>query len=357
MKKGKADKLPKPQDDSHEFVIRLTADDTKLHAIVAVHSSVRGPAHGGTRMKVYSTEEEALEDVLNLSRAMSYKSALADLPYGGAKAVIILKAGEEYDRKKLLESYANRLNQLGGLFRTGTDVGLTDKDTAFMSRFCRYILGLPKAGSEEWSTSNTAARGVFIAMRAAVKHKYRVNNLAGLKIGVKGVGKLGGHLVDLLVDDGANVTIADIDKKAVAELTQKHPKLIVDDPAAIHKLKMHVYAPCAFGSEFSNETVDEVNCEIIVGGANNQLCSADIGDKLHDRGVMYIPDYVCNAGGLIFVCEDLEEDGFKPKRILQRLDNIALTVRDILEQAEKSDLPPHRVADMIARMRIKGSKK
>jgi len=337
--------------DKHEFVISLTDRESGLDAIIAIHSTVRGPAHGGTRMKVYDNHKDALEDALNLSQAMSYKSALVGLPYGGAKGVIIL-SGKKFDRQKILQAYAKKLNQLGGLFQTGTDVGLTDKDTAYMARLSPYILGLPKPEKADMSTSSAAAKGVFLAMKTAVKYKFNRDDLSGLTIGVKGVGKLGGNLVDLLLAEDARLLVADIDEDAVKRVSEKHPEVEIIDHRQILAADMDIYAPCALGHEFEISNVEQLKCSIIVGGANNQLINDAAGEAIHDRGILYIPDYVANAGGLIFVCEDLEKDGFHAERVERRLQEISLTLGKILKQSEKTGLPVFHIADMIAHERI-----
>lgn len=337
--------------DNHEYVIRLTDASSGLQGVIAVHSTARGPAHGGTRMMSYSSYEDAVEDALNLSRAMSYKSALAGLPYGGAKGVILSPA-KAFDKKKILKAYAEKIDKMGGLFRTGTDVGLTDKDTALMKEHTRYILGLPKEGNDEWSTSNAAATGVFNAIKAATKFKFGTTGLKDVTVAVKGVGKLGGHLVDLLVAAGATVTVADIEPEKTDHLKKRHPSIRAVDYQIIHAEPVSIFAPCALGGEFDEKSVSELKCQMVVGGANNQLKDENVGDLLHNRNILYVPDYVANAGGLIFVCEDLEEDGFQPKRVAERLNNISETVTEILEKSKSLNQPTHRVADKIAQERI-----
>lgn len=334
----------------HEFVISINDEESNLKAFVAIHSSRLGPAHGGTRMKKYKSEQEAIKDVLDLSKAMSYKSALASLPYGGAKAVIMLPSGK-YNRKQLLKAYAEKIEKLQGLFHTGTDVGLTDEDVIYMSDYCQYILGLPKSNNTD-TTSSSAAKGVYIAIKAAANHMYKSEDLKELVVGIKGLGKLGGELGEMLYRDGAKLIIADIDTKAVSKFVKRHPNVEVVDHNDINSLKMDIYAPCALGQEFNKNNVKDLKCEIIVGGANNQLASVVVGDMIYKNSITYVPDYVANAGGLIFVCEDLEKGEYSHQRVEQRLNGIAKTVESILDEANKKKVAPHRIADIIAKRRI-----
>ena len=336
--------------DDHEFVIAVTDTASGLRAFVAVHSRALGMAHGGTRYKSYATETEALQDALNLSRAMSYKSALAGLPYGGAKAVIILD--ENTDRQAILAAYARKIEALRGLFHTGTDVGLIDDDIRYMHQFCQYMLGVSENDAGDLSTSKAASMGVYYAMKAAAQHRYGSDDLRNKVIGIKGLGKLGGGLAKLLAADGAKLLIADVDDSAVATCVEALPNSVVVMSSEIHKQPMDMYAPCALGQEFDAMNVSELQCSIIAGGANNQLASDEVGDQIAARGILYVPDYVANAGGLIFVSEELEADGFKVDRIKQRLLAISQTVSDILAEAQATNTPTHRVAVQHAETKI-----
>lgn len=341
-----------PEYDGHEFVIFLRDEASGLDAVIAIHSRARGMAHGGTRVKQYDTEDGALRDALNLSHAMTNKSALADLPYGGAKGVISLPAGE-YDKSKILAAYAERVSSLKGLFHTGTDVGLTDEDALFMSQHCPYILGT-KTNPEGYTTSKTAALGVLHAIKAAAQHKYGSADLTGKKVGVKGVGKLGAELVRLLHGEGAQLVVADINQQSAEALSQEYPGVTVVSADEVTKTRLDIYAPCAMGSEFDAEVVAGLDCDIVCGGANNQLLNDEAGDLLFQKGILYAPDYIANAGGLIFICEELESDGFNLERLLSRVQSIGKTLSSIFERSEAQQLGTHRVADQIAKEKITG---
>lgn len=337
--------------DDHEFLVAITDTASGLKAYVSVHSTKRGPAHGGTRMMVYRQESDAIKDALRLSKAMSYKSALAGLPYGGAKGVIVLE-NDNVDREKILKAYAEKIEKLNGLFMTGTDVGLTDSDTKLMAKYSKYILGISGNDKKGYSTSKCAALGVYHAIRASAKHKYGSSELRGRKVGVKGLGKLGFELVSLLVADGVEVIAADIDQAMVEAVLLHYPSVKIVPSSEIHKQPMDIYSPCALGNEFSSRTIAELHCEIIAGGANNQLVSVKLGEKLHKRGILFIPDYIANAGGLIFVSDELEADGFHVERVLERVVNIENTVEMILKRSEVLGISPEAVADHIGEERL-----
>lgn len=340
--------------DGHEFVMALTDDANGLKAFVAVHSRKLGIAHGGTRMKKYANDDEALRDVLNLSKAMSLKSAISDLPYGGAKGVIIL--GNGVNRQSLLRSYSEKVEALGGLFHTGTDVGLTDEDIALMARHCKYMLGVAPGDKEGLSTSRTAALGVYKGIKASVHFRYGKDTLQGLRIGIKGVGKLGGELARLLIKDGVRLLVADIDSQKVKALTEKYNQIEVTSSKLISSQPLDVYSPCALGQEFDNNSVSKLQCSIIAGGANNQLANESVGDMIHEKDILYAPDFVINSGGLIFISEELETDGFDIDRVRKRLDNIPKVLLTLFQESKSTGLSTNRIALKMAIERISGGK-
>lgn len=339
---------------NHEYVIALNDDSRGLKAYVAVHNRNLGLAHGGTRMLPYHHEADAIRDVLNLSRAMSYKSASLGLPYGGAKGVIIWKDG--LNRQAVLQAYAMKVEGLNGLFRTGTDVGLTDVDIEFMAQYSSYMLGVHSVNDSGLTTSKTAALGVFYAMKAAALYRYGSDDLRGKIVGVKGIGKLGSELVELLIKEEAHLLLADIDEAKPQSIQQRYPHVEIVPVQDIHQARMNIYAPCALGNEFTLSNIKNLDCDIIVGGANNQLASVKVGDELFDRGVVYAPDFVVNAGGLIFASEELESDGFNLERVMSRLDKIPTTLMDIFRISQQQGVATHRIANKIAEDRILQSK-
>jgi glutamate dehydrogenase/leucine dehydrogenase len=313
---------------------------------------VLGPALGGTRLQVYRSENEALKDMLNLSKAMSYKCALAHLPYGGGKGVIYLAKNQDYDREKLLAAYARSVDKLGGLFKTGTDVGITDIDVVHMAEYTSHMLGVKEADRGDLSTSSCAALGVFYAMKAALTQLDGNVEFKGKRIAIKGVGKLGGELARLVHEAGATIVVADVDHAAVEKLGKSLERAEIIDEKTIHTADIDIYAPCALGNEFEDGVIKSLNCRAVVGGANNQLPSLRSGKKLHDRGILYAPDYIANSGGLIYVADELEPGGFDRTRVLERIERIETTMLDVFRRSEKNNVPTSQIADTIALERI-----
>jgi glutamate dehydrogenase/leucine dehydrogenase len=339
--------------DNHEFVIALTDKPTNLKAFIAIHDRNLGFAHGGTRMKVYDDEDQALSDVLDLSKAMSYKSALAGLPYGGGKGVIMLPVDvTEQQRAAILTAYAQKIETLQGLFHTGSDVGVTDEDTKLMAKSCQYILGVSDVALQSYTTGKMAALGVYYAIKAAAVFKYGSDDLKGKTVSVKGLGKLGGELVELLHKDGAILYVADLDAAKAQAIHDKYPVVTPVDTYELHKQKVDIYAPCALGHDLTSGLISELSCDIVCGGANNQLESKEAADELVVKNILYIPDYVANAGGLIFVSDELEFDGFHIERVMQRTIGIGDTLQTIFERSMQENVPVYQIADTIARERI-----
>ncbi len=341
--------------DGHEMVLTLSDEETGFKGYISIHSTVLGPALGGTRMQAYKSEDSALRDVLNLSRAMSYKCALAGLPYGGGKGVIIASnAGA--NRKRVLKSYARMVERMNGLFKTGTDVGIFDEDVVEMAKNTRHMLGVTKAERGNLSTSGVAALGVFVSMSTVLKILYGKDDFKGRTIAIKGVGKLGGELARLASEAGADVIVADIDRSRCLELKSKLKNIKVVSVSKIYKQAVDIYAPCALGNEFTDNVIAELCCRSIVGGANNQLPDISAGDKIFDKGIIYAPDYIVNAGGLIYVADELEKGGFQKDRVIKRTNAIKETLRGVLSRSMKEKIPTYRIADKIAIERIKSGK-
>lgn len=333
-----------PEFDDHKLVTFFSDKNSGLRAFVAIHNDNLGPATGGTRMWVYPSETDALRDALNLSRAMTYKCALAGVPYGGSKGVII---GDPHTDKTpaLLAAYARSIESMGSL-TTGTDVGLTDDDVAYMRKFSSHILGVPNGN--HLSTSAMATLGVFNSILGAAEELWGSEDLSGKTFAVKGLGKTGEGLVALLLSHGAQVTAAEIDGAKLKEVKKKYPKITIVGQAEIHRQKVDMYAPCALGGDINPHSVKELRCAAIVGTANNQLSSPDVGDWLYRSGILYVPDYVANAGGLINVVDELETGGYKKDRVLKRVADIKKTVKKIISRAKKDRTATNRIADRMA---------
>ena len=337
-----------PDFDAHEDVRVFEFDELGARAIIAVHSTWRGPAAGGCRVWAYPQLAPALTDALRLSRGMSYKNALADLPFGGGKAVIIPPAGG-FDRRALFAAFGRAVESFGGRYITAEDVGSNVADMQIVATQTRHVGGLPpKGGQAGGDPSPWTALGVFLSIQAAMK--WRLGRpLNGAKVTVQGVGAVGADLCRRLVEAGAEVTLADVDAtraQAVAERTSAY----VADPKDIHRLDADVFAPCALGAGLNAMTIGEIGPAIICGAANNQLANATIGEALCRRGKLYCPDYVVNAGGIIAVHG--EGAGDPVAQVAEKVAAIPGRLVGILKTAERSCLSPAAVADRMARDRI-----
>lgn len=331
---------------NHEMVIVLNDQEANLKAFVAIHSTKLGSALGGTRLRNYDNDTEAVKDALNLSAAMSQKCAMAGLPWGGGKAVIV--ANDIKDHWAALAAYARLIEKLGGLFRTGTDVGVTDSDVREMAKYTQYMLGVAEYDRGDLTTAGVAAQGVYYSIKAACKKVFGDENLSGRTIGVKGVGKLGAEAARLCAKEGAKVYIADVDPSRCQALVNEGGNFQVVDPKEISKMALDVFVPCAFGQEITQENVNKLNFKIIAGGANNQLADSNLGDTLFERGILYVPDYIANAGGLIYVADELEKDGFNKSRVLERTSAIQRTLENVFERVDQERKSPSSIADELA---------
>ena len=334
-----------PEFDNHKLVIKIENKNASLRGFIAIHNNNLGsPAVGGTRMFPYKSEKDALIDVLKLSRAMTYKCAIAKVPYGGAKGVIIGNPNKD-KTKKLLKKYAESVNSLKGDFCTGEDVGITQDDVNVMLKSSDYFIGKPELAGDP---SPYAALSIFYSMKSAVSYAYKKNSLKGFKVAIKGVGKVGKELAKLLYDNGAELYISDVDKKAINEIRLKITKVKIISNKKINTLPVDIYSPCALGDEFSIKNAGQIKARIICGGANNQLADNEVGDWFFRHSVIYVPDYVANSGGLINVVDELEKNGYKKNRVLRRIHGVKNTVKNILTLSDQKNKSPHRIADEIA---------
>jgi valine dehydrogenase (NAD+) len=335
----------------HEQVVFANDPATGLKAIIAIHSTALGPALGGTRFYPYASTDAALRDVLNLSRGMSYKAALAGLDLGGGKAVII---GDPATAKSeaLLRAYGRHVHSLGGRYFTACDVGTYSVDMDHIARECSFVTGRTVAHGGAGDSSVLTAYGVFQGMRAAAQVTWGEPSLAGRVVGVAGVGKVGRHLVRHLVEDDASVVITDVNPEAVARVRDELPSVrVVESEAALVATELDVYAPCAMGDALDDEVVEVLSAKIVCGAANNQLAHPGIEKALEERGIRYAPDYCVNAGGLIQVADELE--GFSFERAQQRASGIFDTTLRVFELAASDGVPPAIAADRLAEQRMR----
>ena len=334
----------------HEQVVFCHDAPTGLRAIIAIYSTALGPALGGTRFYPYASEDAAIADVLNLAKAMAYKNAMAGLDHGGGKAVIIGDP-EVIKSEALLRAYGRFVESLNGRYITACDIGTYSRDMDIVSRESRHVTGRTEPHGGAGDSSVLTALGVFQGMRAAAEHTWGSPSLRGHSVAVEGVGKVGSHLVTHLIDDGASVTVYDINDAAVQRVSAKHPAIYVAPTRSdLVSGDADIYAPCALGGAIDDATVAVLRAKVICGGANNQLAHAGIDKLLEDHGIVYAPDYVVNAGGVIQVADELE--GFNFERARAKADQIFATTKRILALAGQEGVPPAVAADRLAERRM-----
>ncbi|MFI0737787.1 Leu/Phe/Val dehydrogenase [Streptomyces sp. NPDC021100] len=337
----------------HEQVVLCQDRETGLKAVIALHSTALGPALGGTRFHPYASEEEAVRDALNLARGMSYKNALAGLEHGGGKAVIIGDP-DTIKTEQLLLAYGRFVASLGGRYVTACDVGTYVRDMDVVARECRWTTGRSPENGGAGDSSVLTAFGVFQGMRAAARTQWGEPTLRGRRVGVAGVGKVGRYLVRHLVEDGAEVVVTDVKQAAVEAIIEKFPQVTavsdVDVLVRDSRAPLDVYAPCALGGALDDETVAALTATVVCGAANNQLAHPGVEKDLADRGILYAPDYVVNAGGVIQVAEELK--GFDFDRAKAKAAKIYDTTLAIFERAAADGIPPAAAADRLAEQRM-----
>lgn len=334
--------FPALVEGGHELVALGSDPATGYRGIIAIHSTALGPAVGGTRWWRYQTEDAAVVDALRLSRGMSYKNALAGLPLGGGKAVILAPEGP-HDRAALLRAHGRFIDTLGGRYVTGEDVGTTPADMERIAETTAYVAG--REGGSGDPSPNTA-RGVLRAMQAAASFRWGTDDLRGRSVAVQGIGNVGLHLVRLLVEAGARVTVSDIDPSRVERAVREYGATS-ESPDRIHSARADIFAPCALGGGLHDRTIPEITAEMVVGAANNQLLEPRHGHALAERGILYLPDYVANAGGVCYG-GSVEVLGMSPEAARARVDAIYDTALRVLERAQADGVPPFVAADRLA---------
>ncbi len=333
----------------HEQVVFCRDDRAGLRAIIAVHSTVLGPAVGGTRMRPYPTTGEALKDVLRLSRAMTYKCAAAGLSFGGGKAVIIGDPKKDKN-ETLMRSFGRFVETLGGRFVTGEDVGMTEDDMLAIRRETKWVVGLPPAYGGGGTTAGATARGMMAGIRAAAKVVLGKDIVKGLKFAIQGVGQVGADLAAQLSAEGATVFAADVDRAALDSVCARTGATPVD-PAGIHAVEADFFCPCALGNVLSDKTIPDLRCKVIAGCANNQLEDEERHSiMLKNRGITYVVDYVINAGGVISGINELY--GYDRDRVNHQVDRIYDSVTWILETARDKGVSTVEAARQLVQAKI-----
>jgi valine dehydrogenase (NAD+) len=335
---------------AHEQVVFCQDRPSGLRAIIAIYSTALGPSLGGTRFYPFDSERAALADVLNLSKAMAYKSAMAGLSFGGGKAVII--GDPETDKTPdLLRAYGRYVQSLGGRYITACDVGTYVADMDVVAETCDYVTGRSVAEGGAGDSSVLTAHGVFLAMLAAASVRWSADGLAGRRVGIIGVGKVGRHLVELAEQSGAGIVVTDVNPDALEWARRNHPGVdVVENDAELTSAHIDILAPCALGGAITDDNVETIRAEIICGAANNQLAHDGLDKRLLERGVLYCPDFVVNSGGLIQVAEELH--GFDFERAKAKTEQIYETTLEILTLAGREGVTPTEAASHIAEERI-----
>jgi leucine dehydrogenase len=336
--------------DGHELVLFGNDEATGLKAVIAVHSTVLGPAAGGCRMWPYESNDAAVTDALRLSRGMSFKNAMAGLPFGGGKSVII---GDSRTRKspELFEAFGRMLDSLGGRYITAEDVGTTTTDMEAVARRTRYVTGLHRRPGEfGGDPSPKTALGVYLGIKAAAKFRLGRSDLAGLTVAVQGVGGVGYHLCRLLAADGAKLRVADVRTAAVQRVCDETGAEAVSTDTVLFE-DVDVVAPCALGAVLDPQSITRLRTKVIAGAANNQLASDRDGLVLHLAGVLYAPDYVINAGGIISAAREYLGGG-TDAQVTAEIGGIPARLLEIFERARRENRPTNAVADQLARERI-----
>jgi len=335
--------------DDHEQIVFCNDKDTGLKAIIGIHNSVMGPALGGTRMYNYANEWEALNDVLRLSRGMTFKAAITGLNIGGGKAVII---GDAKTQKtpELMRKFGEFVHSLSGRYITAEDVGMETADMDIVRDVTPYVTGISESRGGSGNPSPVTAYGVYLGMKAAAKQQFGSDVLSGKKVLVQGIGHVGETLVDYLTKEGAIVTIADINEQKLNEVGTKYNAQIFRGED-LYSADVDIYAPCAMGATLNDNTVYKIKAKVIAGAANNQLADENVhGAILQERGILYAPDFLINAGGIINVYAELAH--YDKAEIMRKTENIYNTTLEIFDFAIANNMTPHHAALTIAQNRI-----
>lgn len=330
----------------HESVHHVFDQKTGLRAIIAIHSTALGPAAGGCRMWNYATSDEAFVDALRLSEGMSYKNAMADLPLGGGKAVIW--GNSKTDKTpELFRALGRAIATLNGIYWSAEDVGVSVHDMAYAAEETRYVAGLPGKSGDP---SPVTAKGVFLGIKASALRAFGTDDLNGRHVVVQGVGHVGGYVCGHLAKAGARLTITDVNQETLAQVAKDTGASVVA-PADVYDVEADIFSPNALGAIINPETLPRLKVKVVAGGANNQLSTPDMGEKVKERGILYAPDYVINGGGIINVAAEIA-GAYDPAWVEGKLQRLVQTLGEVLDEAQSEGKATNRVADALARLRI-----
>ena len=341
-------------DQDHEQIIYCSDKDLGLKAIIGIHDTTLGPSIGGTRMWNYSTEQDGLKDVLRLSKAMSLKSSLAGLNAGGGKAVIIgdLKLKNE----NFIKKYASFINDINGKYWTAQDVNISSQDMIWMKDVTPFVVGMPEDKGGLGDSSHPTAYGVYLGMKAASKFVYGNDSLEGKKIALQGIGKVGAKLIEYLTKENATIYVSDINKEILKNITDKY-KVSTFKYSELYSMELDIFSPCALGAILNSESIKKLKCKIVAGAANNQLEDDKTHDiELKEKNIIYVPDFLINAGGVISVYHEQIQDLSKEK-VFAMTENIYSKVEDVLKLSSENNISTNVSAMKIALDRINRNRK
>lgn len=338
-----------PDFDAHEGIYAFSDPASGLRSYIAVHNTNRGPASGGTRFWQYATDAEALTDVLRLSRAMSYKNAMAEIPLGGGKGVIIKPEGP-FDRKALFAAYGRAIEKVGGQYITAEDVGVSPDDMRIIKTQTDFVAGLDEGDAASGDPSPHTADGIYRGLEVAVKHKLGTEGFGGLIVAIQGLGHVGYNLAQRLHKSGAKLVVADINCEAT-ERAASELKASVVGVDEIHAQDADIFAPCALGGAINENSIKDINAYIIGGAANNQLKTPEMGEALRARDILYCPDYVLNAGGIINVAAEVS-GSYNYDWVDGKLENIKATLQEIFDRSDRLSQSTNDIANQMAKERL-----
>ncbi|VVT43073.1 Leucine dehydrogenase [Chlamydia avium] len=331
----------------YERVIEVTCESIQLHALIAIHQTLVGPALGGVRAFAYSTFDDALNDVLRLSKGMTYKSLLSDVGTGGGKSVIILPKGMSRATEDMLRAFGQAIDSLGGKYIAAEDIGISTKDIHIIHQETPWVCGIESISGDP---AIFTAHGVFLCIKETAKQLWGTPCLQGKKIAIQGIGSVGRKLLHLLFFEGAELYVSDVNQSVLDEATQFYGATIVP-PENLPLLECDIFSPCAFGGVIHRNNVSSLRCQAIVGSANNQLEDSSLGKVLHEQGILYAPDYLVNAGGLLNVACAVGTT-YCPKTVLQKVNRLPVILRDIYETSNNLDQDTVMLSDAIVQTKL-----
>ncbi len=341
--------------EGYERVVRCDDPASGLKALISVHDTTLGPALGGMRMWAYLSDHEALTDVNRLSKGMTYKSAVAETGLGGGKSVIIGNAKTDKS-EALFRAMGRFVNHLGGLYTTAEDVGTNVDDMVTVRKETKHVTGLPREMNSSGDPSPYTAIGVYHGIRACVEHTLKTSEIKGVRIAVQGAGNVARYLCGHLRKAGAELIVTDIVPEKAKLVAEEHGAKLVA-PEDIYDAECDVYCPCALGATINDDTVPRLKCRIVAGAANNQCLTVEHGDRLRERGILYAPDFVINAGGIINVSVELERGGYNEERARTKVNNIYGAVKDIIATGEREQIATNRAAILLAERKLAEGRK